>query len=188
MDRVSNLTALSGGPLLGVARSEFREHRGTAVGLGRVHRRCSPRCSASTWCCTAATTRRRRRRALVESAAWIACGLALLRRGPRAVRRQGLRRVHERLRHREVAQRRQRLRVGDHLRDVRDPAALSAPRPVLGHLRRAGAARRSSSSPGPRSSSSSGGCSSCSARSSSCRASRWSATRTTRARTGTTAR
>ena len=42
----------------------------------------------------------------------------LLGRGPRRVGRPGVRRVHERLRHREVAQHRQRLRVGDHLLDA----------------------------------------------------------------------
>ena len=73
-------------------------------------------------------------------ASWIACGLAFSGRGARAVRRQGVRRVPERLRDREVAQRRQRVRVGGDLLDVRDPAPLPAPRAVLGHLRRAGAA------------------------------------------------
>ena len=127
------------------------------------------------------------RRALIESGVVDRVRARLLRRRARDVRRQGVRRVHERLRHREVAQRRQRLRLGGHLLDLRDPAPLPAPGAVLGHLRRARAARRCSSSPARRSSSSSGGSCSCSACCSSCRASRSRATATTKARTGTTA-
>ena len=103
--------------------------------------------------------------------------------GPRRVRR-----VPRRLPDREVAVGRQRVRVGRDLLDLRDPAALPAPRVVLGRVRRARAARdlhhrrrrvdlellvvaRSCSA-----------CSSCT------RASRCSATGRTKARTGTTAR
>ena len=55
--------------------------------------------------------------------------------------RPGLLRVPERLRDREVAQHRQRVRVGGDLLQLRHPGSLPAPGAVLGHLRRAGDAR-----------------------------------------------
>ena len=78
------------------------------------------------------------KRALIESAAWVACGLGFAVVVPRVVRRPGVLRVPERLRHREVAQHRQRVRVGGDLLELRHPRPLPAPGAVLGHLRRAG--------------------------------------------------
>ena len=80
-------------------------------------------------------------RALVESLVWVACGLELRRRRVGDVGRRRVRRVPLRLPDREVAVGRQRVRVGGDLLDVRDPAAVPAPRAVLGRVRRARAAR-----------------------------------------------
>ena len=93
------------------------------------------------------------KRALVESAAWVACGLGFAVVVLVCDGRPRLRRVPQRLRDREVAQHRQRVRVGDHLLHFADPRALPAPRAVLGHLRCARRCAPSSSSPAPRSSS-----------------------------------
>ena len=75
MDRVSNSSwsrpARCWAPRVPISRTST-----CRCGCGSASSRCSPRCSPSTWCCTGATTRRRPRRALVESAAWVACGLA----------------------------------------------------------------------------------------------------------------
>ena len=119
----------------------LREHRRAGVGVGGVRR--APRRAA---------LRRSRAAPRQPRADGAACAdgidgmgrvrARILGRGARRLGRPGLRRVHERLRHREVAQRRQRLRLGDHLLDVRDPAPLPAPRPLLGHLRGTGAASR----------------------------------------------
>ena len=75
--------------------------------------------------------------AAVESIIWVMCGLAF--GGVIAVMYGGrrVRRVHQRLPDREVVERRQRVRVVDALRHAVDPAEVSAPGAVLGHLRRA---------------------------------------------------
>ena len=65
-------------------------------------------------------------RAVVESSVWIGCGLAFAVVVLIDVGWPGVRRVPERLRHREVAQRRQRVRLGDDLLVVRDPAAVTS--------------------------------------------------------------
>ena len=74
------------------------------------------------------------KRALVESATWVACGLSF-RSSYSSRGAVGVRRVPQRVRHREVAQHRQRLRLGDHLLDLRDPGPVPAPSALLGRLR-----------------------------------------------------
>ena len=71
---------------------------------------------------------------------WL-CGLAFAGGRRRRVRRRRVRRVHQRLPDREVAQRRQRVRLVDAVHHAGDPAEVPAPRAVLGHLRRPRAAR-----------------------------------------------
>ena len=73
--------------------------------------------------------------ALTESIVWVMCGLAFSGVIAVDVRRRRVRRVHQRLSDREVAQRRQRVRVVDDVRHDGDPAEVPAPGAVLGHLR-----------------------------------------------------
>ena len=79
--------------------------------------------------------------ALTESLIWVTFGLVVRRRHRAGLRWPGHHRVPLGLRDREVAQHRQRVRVGDVVRQLQDSAEVPAPGAVLGHLRRAAPAR-----------------------------------------------